>query len=200
MALLAETLVEEWLNRRGYFTVRGVKEGVSEMDLLAVKPLNGSEVEALHVEVQTSFRPINYLSPLTKELAASLRKPKGAAISRTPEMLKECVEAWIEKKYDIPRKRKRREALWAGLDWEYVLVHAVVKHPEELAEIAQHGVRLVPLEDVLQDLCPPQRPSFTASAGGDLADLIDFYGRTHRLPLPDESEDEDQIEDEGEIS
>ena len=33
MALLAEELVEEWLNRHGYFTIRGVKLGVHEMDL-----------------------------------------------------------------------------------------------------------------------------------------------------------------------
>ena len=33
MALLAEEIVEEWLNRQGYFTIRGVKVGVHEMDL-----------------------------------------------------------------------------------------------------------------------------------------------------------------------
>jgi hypothetical protein len=38
MALLAESLVEEWLNRAGYFTIRGVKHGLGEMDLLAVRP------------------------------------------------------------------------------------------------------------------------------------------------------------------
>jgi len=38
MALLAESLVEEWLNRDGYFTIRGVKRGVGELDLLAVCP------------------------------------------------------------------------------------------------------------------------------------------------------------------
>jgi hypothetical protein len=27
MALLAESLVDEWLNRNGYFTIRGVKHG-----------------------------------------------------------------------------------------------------------------------------------------------------------------------------
>lgn len=35
MALLGESLVEEWLNREGFFTIRGVKHGVGEMDLLA---------------------------------------------------------------------------------------------------------------------------------------------------------------------
>lgn len=196
MALLAETLVEEWLNRRGFFTIRGVKEGISEMDLLAVKPLDGAGVKALHVEVQTSFRPIGYISPLTKNRATSTGKSRGLTAHRTHETLKECVSEWVQKKYLNTKKVNRRKALWPGARWQYVLVHAVVKHPEELREIEERGVELVPLQTVLEDLCPPQRPPFTASAGGDIADLIDFYGRTRQLPLTDEPEDEDQLEDE----
>jgi Holliday junction resolvase-like predicted endonuclease len=37
MALLAEEIVEEWLNRQGYFTIRGIRLGVNEIDLVAVK-------------------------------------------------------------------------------------------------------------------------------------------------------------------
>lgn len=37
MELLAETLVEEWLNGNGYFTI-GIKEGVAEIDLLGTCP------------------------------------------------------------------------------------------------------------------------------------------------------------------
>jgi hypothetical protein len=33
---MTEELVEEWLNRKGYFTIRGVKLCVQEMDLLAM--------------------------------------------------------------------------------------------------------------------------------------------------------------------
>ena len=40
MSLLAEVVVEEWLNRRGYFTIRGVKLGNDEIDLLAMRPLS----------------------------------------------------------------------------------------------------------------------------------------------------------------
>jgi len=193
MALLAETLVEEWLNRRGYFTIRGVKEGVSEMDLLAVRSLGGTAVEALHVEVQTSFRPIGYICPLTKSLAASSGRARGFTGHRTPQMLKECVSGWVDKKYLSPKKVNRRKALWPGVEWEHILVHGSVKYPEELNEIEKHGVELIPLERVLEDLCPPERPPFTASAGGDLADLIDFYGRTRHLPVTDEAEDEDLV-------
>jgi hypothetical protein len=41
MAALAESLVDEWLNRQGFFSVRGVKHGVDEIDLLGIRP-NGS--------------------------------------------------------------------------------------------------------------------------------------------------------------
>ncbi len=34
MALLAEPLVDEWLNRKGFFTLRGIKHRVREIDLL----------------------------------------------------------------------------------------------------------------------------------------------------------------------
>jgi hypothetical protein len=98
-------------------------------------------------------------------------------------------------KYLSPKKVNRRKALWPGAEWEHILVHAAVRYPEELQESDKHGVELILLEQVLENLCPPERPPFTASAGGDLADLIDFYGRTRHLPLPDESEDENQIEE-----
>ena len=48
MALLAEEIVEEWLNRNGYFTIRGIKLGVHEIDLLAIA-VRGSTIEARHI-------------------------------------------------------------------------------------------------------------------------------------------------------
>lgn len=53
MALLAEELVEEWLNRQGYFTIRGLKVGVHEIDILAVRPCP-SGIECRRLEVQAS--------------------------------------------------------------------------------------------------------------------------------------------------
>ena len=41
MSLLAEAVVEEWLNRQGYFTIRGIKLGNDEIDILAIRPLSG---------------------------------------------------------------------------------------------------------------------------------------------------------------
>ena len=61
MALLAEELVEEWLNRQGYFTIRGIKIGVQELDLLAVRFKDGKS-ECRHIEVQASMRPMSLQS------------------------------------------------------------------------------------------------------------------------------------------
>ncbi len=52
MALLAEEIVEEWLNRQGYFTIRGIRLGVNEIDLVAVKFRSGESPVCCHVEVQ----------------------------------------------------------------------------------------------------------------------------------------------------
>ncbi len=175
MALLAETLVEEWLNRQGFFTIRGIKEGVGEIDLLAVRPRGGGLVDAQQVEVQIGLRPISYMTNLTPRLAKQLNKAPGSAYKRTPDMLRECVEAWVKKKYHDPRKMRRRDALWPGANWEGIFVHGVFKHPEELELIGGSGVRLVPLRVVLFDLCETGRREFTAAAGGDLADLIEFF-------------------------
>src|SRR5829696_3739869 len=119
MALLAETLVEEWLNRQGFLTVRGVRDGVNEMDILAVRlqTLEGADPEAWHVEVQSSFRPMNYLTSLPKNIQAKTGKGAGAAISRDPEMVRECVEAWIEKKYAKPKMVKHRDFFCPNVTW-----------------------------------------------------------------------------------
>lgn len=194
MALLAETLVEEWLNRQGFLTVRGVRDGVNEMAILAVKLRSSEEAEqeTWHVEVQSSFRPMNYLTPLTKRISNEIGKDAGAAIRRTPEMVSECVKAWIEKKYEKPKMVRHRDFFCPGATWRRVLVHAVVKHEGELEEFQQQGIELIPLERVLEALCPPTRPAFTASAGTDIADLIEYYGRVRELPVDDEVADEEE--------
>src|SRR5205085_2093324 len=91
MSLLAEEIVEEWLNWRGYFTIRGAKPGAGEIHLLAVKP-DATESNGLdwrHVEVQASANRIGYLTPLAKDAR------KGAVASsmarrRAPELMQAC--------------------------------------------------------------------------------------------------------------
>ena len=68
MALLGEEVVEEWLNRQGYFTIRGIKLGVHEIDLLAVRLIPGGVPSCRHLEAQISTNPVAYISKVPKEI------------------------------------------------------------------------------------------------------------------------------------
>jgi len=45
MPRLGEEIVEEWLNRQGHFTIRGIKLGVDEIDILAIRPLLNGKID-----------------------------------------------------------------------------------------------------------------------------------------------------------
>ena len=172
MALLAENLVEEWMNRQGFFTIRGVRDGVAEIDLLGVR-VKSDIIEAWHIESQVSFNPVSYVTPLTKNLSEKHGKAKTTAWKRSPEILSECVVAWIEKKFNSPAKAKVREKLWPGLKWQKKLVHGAVKYQEELDALREH-IALVPFYDVLSDLCLARHELFTAT-GADIANIVEYY-------------------------
>src|SRR5882672_7841054 len=103
MALLAESLVDEWLNRQGFFTMRGVKKGVGEMDLLAVRPSEPAH-KGWHVEVQVSFRPVGYVSKRTKEMDVGTGRARTSAKLRSPEDIITCAKAWVVAKFRDPEK------------------------------------------------------------------------------------------------
>lgn len=103
MALLAEEIVEEWLNRDGWFTIRGAKLGVHEIDILAVKLATGT-VECRQVEVQVSIFPISYISRVPKAEQTNGRSATSAK-TRPIEELRIGIQEWIAKKFDHPRKK-----------------------------------------------------------------------------------------------
>jgi hypothetical protein len=176
MALFAETLVEEWLNRQGYFTIRGAKGGLLEMDLLAIRHREEEEPEALHLEVQASTGPISWITKWTPELQSKLKIGANNARKRTEEQMSECVEGWISKKFCDPRVGKVRQKLWPGADWQFTLVHGAVRYPEELEAIEDRGVVLIKLSVVLDELMDREgkgRPmKTTSSTAADIAALI----------------------------
>jgi hypothetical protein len=165
MALLAESLVEEWLNRRGYFTIRGLKHGQGEIDLLAVRPQpNG--FDSWHVEVTVSFRPIGYIG----------RDRNGSHVrKRTPTQMKVCARAYVDAKFRAPDKVQLRERLWPGLAWSFHLVYGALRYPNELNVFAREGVTCHAFNQLLLDLSQRDGRSFSGSAGGDLAEIISYY-------------------------
>jgi hypothetical protein len=174
MALLAESLVEEWLNRKGYFTVRGVKHGVGEMDLLAVRNDSGTVV-GWHTEVQASFRPVGYIAKIKKELVGTVGKGRNSAIKRTNEQVDDFARAWVEEKFKLRAKAELREHLWPGIQWSYHLVHGEVREKRELEIFGAQGVTCHPFHEVLSDLIGPTGQTFSSSTGGDIAEIVKYY-------------------------
>jgi hypothetical protein len=177
MALLSESLVEEWLNRTGFFTIRGIKHGVGELDLLSIRREADGSITGWHVEVQSSFRPIGYIAKLTSELIGKGEKTRSrtSAVARSPEEVELCAREWVRAKFRANDKIRVREKLWPGIVWSYHLVHAVVREPRELTVFESEGVKCHPFHDVLSDLLRRGQGIFSGSAGGDLAEIVGYY-------------------------
>jgi hypothetical protein len=160
MSLLDEQLVEEWLNRQGFFTMRGIKCGVDEIDLLAVREQpNG--IDRWHVEVQISFRPIGYIGGDT------------SARRRTPEQVRDGVERWVWKKFTQPLKAARRQSILPNTHWDYVLVHAVTRYPEELEIMRELGVRTIPYSEALAYLLAKGTKE-SSSIASNILDIVAY--------------------------
>ena len=153
MALLDEQLVEEWLNRQNFFTIRGIKCGVDEIDLLAIRPMPEG-LECWHVEVQISYRPVGYIGGDT------------SARRRTHDQLRAGVMQWVEKKFTSLRKIQRRNEILPGAQWRNFLVHAVLKDEAELPLMQELGVELIPYRQVLLELCNDTKSSSSSAASG----------------------------------
>ena len=168
MALLAEEIVEEWLNRQGYFTIRGIKMGVQEIDLLAVKWSADGKAECRHIEIQASMRPISYISRVPKEGQKAGRAANSA--KRSDEELVTGVAEWVEKKFRRSDKRTLMSKLWQG-EWSSELVVNVVKSDHELSLIAGHGIKIHALSDIVSSLAN-ERFIIGSASGADIVDLI----------------------------
>ena len=170
MALLGEEIVEEWLNRQGYFTIRGIKLGNDEIDILAMRPLADGKHDCRHIEVTISINPISYIT----KVPAAVRKATGRgahnAKKRDVTQLTQGVHEWIEAKFDLLRKVEMKNRLCPGT-WTKELVVGTVKHEGELDLLRQAGITIHRLRDVLSEMVE-DRSVIKAAAGADLFDLM----------------------------
>jgi hypothetical protein len=169
MALLAEELVVEWLNRQGYFTIRGIKLGVDEIDLLVIRILEDGIVECRHIEVQASMRPVSYITSVPKELQKQGRKVNSAK-KRTKEELVKGVEEWVEKKFLKKRKVDLMQQLCLK-KWTSEFVINIVRHEEEIDVIRSQGIRVFNLKDIVCEL-EENKFLIASASGADFVDLI----------------------------
>ena len=166
MALLAEEIVEEWLNRQGYFTIRGIR--LNEIDLVAVKFKSGESLVCRHIEVQASMRPVSYISKVPKAARKTGRAANSAA--RSQEELVEGVAEWVEGKFHATKKRSLMESLWSG-EWSSELVINNVKSEQEVGLIAEHGITIHRLPAIVRELQSNDFPIKSASG----SDFISGY-------------------------
>ena len=150
MALLAEEIVEEWLNRNGYFTIRGARVGVHEIDLLAVK-LTQNVPECRHIEVQASINPVSYITAVSKKLQQESGRKAASAKVRSDGELEEGIREWVEKKFDHKKKVELRSKLAPG-KWSRELVVHKVKHPREKELLKRAGVKIHELSEILKEM------------------------------------------------
>lgn len=162
MAHLSEQLVVEFYNRQRFFTIHGARQGVGESDILAIRHTSNG-VEAHHVEVQTSFRPVGYLS-------------NSNAKRRTDADVVSEMKTWLDKKYRSDAKRLLRQSVWPLVEWKFVFVHARLADPRELNEMSSEGIVLTPFRDVLKAIAKKtKKGAFTAHAGGDMSEILRYY-------------------------
>jgi hypothetical protein len=176
MPLYAETIVEEWLNRQGFFTIRGIKLGLEEMDILAIKNTEHNTWKCIHCEVQVSIRPVGYISKVTKDLLIDLGvNTTTNAKQRTNDQLYHCAAQWVEKKFKTEKKAKVRRELVEGGNWSFMLVHGNVKDKRELELIEKCGVELIPIENIIHHLCNNKEVVATTSPASDIIELFNYY-------------------------
>ncbi|MFO0780852.1 MAG: hypothetical protein U0519_03120 [Candidatus Gracilibacteria bacterium] len=170
MALLAEEIVEEWLNRQGYFTIRGIKIGVDEIDILAIKPSEDGRIECRHFEIQCSMRPVGYISSVPREIQKATGRASGSAKARTVEELAAGVKEWIEKKFNAKKKIDLMKRLYPST-WSRELVINVVRSNDEIEFMRKNGITIHNFKDIVSNLS--QNVGMLQSAtGADLTDLI----------------------------
>ena len=171
MALLAEEIVEEWLNRQGYFTIRGIKLGVDEIDIIALKK-QGDDYECRHIEVTASINPVSYISKVPK----AIRKATGRAPNsqkRSVDELKDGVKEFIQKKFFDKRKINMLRKLFPK-DWSRELVIHEVRHPEVLNLITKEGINIIYLRTIVKEMNENDKNLVPAAAGSDLINLINL--------------------------
>ncbi len=181
MAQIDETVVEHWLRRQGYSTVRGLatrakvpnKKGRKELDLLA---FHFGRKELIHAEVQSSPSPMNYLGGLTS--------------------VDESVRKYIREKFDDERVQDIRNEWCRYQGFEVDRLRKIVvyqklkeksKHEEkdQLEALRDEGVEAVSFSKILRSLKSGQGLRFQFKS--DVDDLATLFLTT---PINEDGGDE----------
>lgn len=170
MSELAEEVVTEWLNRKGFFIIRGRREGNTELDVLAVKWAPAGP-ECWHYEVSVSSNPISYISKYGPEDRRRLGISAHNARRRDDCELARLVREWVKKKFHSPVTERVRQDLCATT-WQLGFVHGKVKYQEELRMIQECGIKVVAFSTLVHEMLSVERTKRQEAAGGRIVELL----------------------------
>ena len=165
----------------GYFTIRGVKLGVHEIDLLAIRPAQG-QLECRHFEVQASVRPVSYVTRVPKDIQKATGRAAASAKLRTDEELRQGIREWVHKKFDHPAKNALRNRLAPG-PWSRELVLHQVKFEREVELVREAGVTVHRLAALLTEL-NSRELLLEGAAGAHLVDLVSMTASSMNTAMP----------------
>lgn len=138
MSDLIADVVGEWLCLKGHFVIRGLRVGQNEIDVLAVKPRDGRVAEAAHYEVSVGVAPVGYLG-------------ERNARRQTEAEVRKSVARFVAKKYTNANTVKLIERL-VGKRYDRYFVTGNRKHEMEVVALKEHGVKVIPVTQVLREL------------------------------------------------
>ncbi len=172
---MAEQIVEEWLNRQGFFTIRGARVRNCEMDLLAIRPSENG-MECWHYEVQASLRPVSYICAASAAQRREGVAPHSAKRRQKSDMQAAVLE-WVQRKFTNDHVKAARQRLYEGA-WQMALVVGNVKFDEEQEAIRQAGIPIIQLADIVAALDPGKSARqcldhrLKSAGGTDLVELV----------------------------
>ena len=136
---IAQSLVRSAYQSLGYFVIEGIKIGVREIDLLAVKLDKNAEImERLHIEVQISTHPIGVLRG-KQSIKGSVDKPL------------ELAEEYIQKKYHHKAIIKQIQKYFRAKEYRKVLVYGKLKDMGQLKVFQRHNIETVNISDLIKN-------------------------------------------------
>ena len=161
MALIDEEIIQEWLISRGFLTIRGLRKGNREIDLLGVKS-TGPNPEYWHIESQVSFKPIGHIGG-------------GGAARQTKREMERRIQGYIDRKFNHPQIVDLREKVTAGVEWKKGFVYAVAAFPYEIECFRNNGVHVYQYREIIRDLIGNVHPLKTSSDARNIVNIIGYF-------------------------
>ncbi len=132
-----EQFVASAFQSLGYFVIQGLKVGVREADLLAIKIVN-SKFKYYHIEVQISRNPVGVLRAQSR-FGKTSNNPMKAA------------EEYIDKKFFQKDVVKTIKNCFGTSKYERIFIHGLLREPEQLKVFNDRDIKCLDFKSLAQE-------------------------------------------------